>query len=244
LRYIEDFVSKFGLPAKDWPQYVKNQIFKQIKFTVDKPQHLRTKPGVSPSLSHYKPIIEELSWEYSKEPETIRVKTDLSNFTPRVRADLMVRMKNIVDVPQDYKRHEYQKNVFQSLLDDKLTNEEPVLLKEAGINVYEIREGWHRTAQLLAEAIKRKLPVVNYKAYIGKKGLGFNKINYHLENFVRYLYNMPEYKSFLDVAEGKKTPYRQLLKEVGEERKQLIPKMSMDILLRSVIKDLRDWGSV
>lgn len=219
LRYIEKFVNDNDLPAKNWPPYVKNEMFKHIKISVGRIGDIPPKKGVPHSLSNYKPLMEEFMWEYSSDPEIIKIDIDLDNFDEKTQADLSNRIKKTTPfIPKDIERHEYQKSLLQNIPDEQLINKEPVILKQLGFNKYQLVEGWHRTAQLISEARRRGLLSVNYKAYIGKKGDFFDKLNYYLKKFNDYLRNTPVYKSQEEMIRREKQPYRKVLKELKKER--------------------------
>jgi len=222
LRYIEKFVRDNDFPAKDWPIYVKNELFKHINFTVGNPQSLPVYKEKPNTLSNFKPLLEEFAWKYSKEPETLIINTDLSNFHPHTQTELINRMTRIISlIRDDKKRHEYQKNVFQRMTDKELINEEPVIVKLYGFNELRLFEGWHRTSQLILEAQRRKMAKVRYRAYVGRKGNFFNKIDYYLSKLHSYLANTMEYKNQEDALVRVKTPYRDIMKELSEQRSKI-----------------------
>lgn len=219
LRYIDKFVNDNDLPAKNWPFYVKNEMFKHIKISVGKIGDIPPKKDTFHSLSNYKPLMEEFMWEYSPEPEIIRIDIDLDNFDEKTQADLNNRIKKTTPyISKDTERHEYQRSLLQNIPDEQLVNKEPVIIKQLGFNKYQLVEGWHRTAQLISEARRRGLLSVNYKAYIGRKGDFFDKLNYYLKKFNDFLKNPSIYKSQEEMIRREKQPYRQVLKELKEER--------------------------
>lgn len=222
LRYIEKFVNDNDLPAKNWPLYVKNEMFKHIKISVGKIGDILPKKDVPHSLKNYKPLMEEFMWEYSPNPEIIRLDIDLDNFDEKTQADLINRIKGTTPyIPKDVERHEYQKSLMQSVPDNQLINKEPIILKQLGFNKYQLVEGWHRTAQLIAEGRRRGLLTVNCRAYVGRKGDFFDKLNYYIEKFNKFMRNPDVYKSQEELIRREKKPYRDVLKELKQERSRV-----------------------
>jgi len=216
LRYLEKFFDENDLPAKYWPQYVKNQILKHVDISVGTLDGLR-----SPNLKKYAPLMADFMWEYSKEPKTLTIKTDLSDFDLKTQGSLLKRMDKVeIRIPDDAKRHEYQKSQYENMDDSRLINNEPVIIKMHGFNEIEVVEGWHRTIQLLNEARKRKLKKVKYKAFVGTKGNFFTKIDYYLDKLNKYLYNVKIPQDYVDTSLNRKTPYREVVKERKEQLKQ------------------------
>ena len=169
LRLLNTFVEENNLPAKDWPEYVKKELFgKRVK-------------DLDPTKRNLKDM-QTLSWilsfSFKSAPEIIKIRTDLSSFTEDTAKNLETRLGLLenkelkVNIKDDDKRHEHQKRTLQG--QKELVNSEPVIVLKRGQKLRLI-EGWHRTIQLLSEAKKNNLKTVKYKVYVGRSE-GGNKV--------------------------------------------------------------------
>lgn len=225
LRAIEELCDRLDLPAKYWPKFVKNEIWKQLKYKYpwDFP-----KPGApieERSLARHKGLMKDLLFEYSQEPEIIRMRSDLSNFDIPTQSALLHRIdllqKEIdTSIPDDSKRHLVQEKLLEEKPDTELINDAPVLLKEVGLRKYAIREGWHRTIQLILAAKKRGLKEFKIKAYVGRQGNAFQLLDYYLVQFGKFLRNEPIVKNPHNRFD--KAPYREVVRDLNTERKRLL----------------------
>jgi hypothetical protein len=163
LRLLDRFIEENDLPAKDWPAYVKKELFgKRVKDLDPSKRNLKDMRTISWILS----------FSFKSTSETIKIRTDLSSFTEESARNIENRLKLLgneslrVNIKDDEKRHDHQKKELET--QEKLINSEPVVVFKSGQKLNLI-EGWHRTIQLISEARKRKLKVVKYNAYIGRR---------------------------------------------------------------------------
>jgi len=169
-RHLDDVVNKLDLEAKNWPSDVKKEIYEEIDHGVFGRESLNFKN----SFEHYKKpkVFENLVILNMKFEGPTVLNLSLDDLDNESKNQLISRIKLLKDsggmeikgIPLDDERHATQKELIEK---SGGINDKPVILQiNEKEGKYTIREGYHRTIQIVKMRGKDNFKL---NAYIGKK---------------------------------------------------------------------------
>ena len=180
-RLLDSWVEKYDLEAKNWPKYVKKEIYTNIASAMTKAvpavghdpavyQTLDPNKMDAKASSATKRVFAALSLKFPGTPEILDIDTNLSQFVESDKRNIEQRISIrtndtgfVTSVPRDEERHEKQKDILK---DQKDYNKEPVILIKHDKG-YEIQEGNHRVIQRLEHNRAKGNKTFKLNAFVG-----------------------------------------------------------------------------
>lgn len=176
-RTVESIAERFSLPAKDWPEYVKKEIYRGLEHLLFDKSNLKDimSPEQRSQIEQKKETfkntdtwkkLEFLNVNYEN-PKIIEVSLSDFNDTSTVyssqptKTSLTQRISSalggnsmVQGVPRDKERHEKQAELLKSTGG---INREPVIMVQSSDGSLILQEGWHRMLQMIVQSIEPKI---------------------------------------------------------------------------------------
>ena len=176
IRTLERFFEKENMPAKDWPPEVKEELLKSITIKLNL-ERIAPK-DIEKARQNFEKVIKALrtpegmktinlfALRFKKTPDVIKLKTNLSNFTPNTQK----RLKRELGLDPKYQtQHKDDKRIQkQRELAQNGINAKPIIMEKFS-NGLSVIEGWHRTIAQIEKALKENRPTFELLSYVGKK---------------------------------------------------------------------------